>query len=140
MIAKGNEMPTFSFVIATRNRSPLLQHALQRALRQTVEEYEIVPSDICSNDAMPDGSVVLVEIERQTLSRVHPNGAVSVVTTLGGGPNGAAIGPDGGFSVVRLVAGALRNPRERFPELMRLKQRTAIASKKLGDFLAACTF
>src|SRR5215510_2811880 len=45
--------------------------------------------------AMPDGSVVLVEIERQTLSRVHPSGEVSVVATLGGGPNGAALGPDG---------------------------------------------
>jgi gluconolactonase len=45
--------------------------------------------------AMPDGSIILVEIERQTLSRVQPNGAVSVVATLGGGPNGAAIGPDG---------------------------------------------
>lgn len=45
--------------------------------------------------AMSDGSVVLVEIERQTLSRVSENGAVSVIATLGGGPNGAAIGPDG---------------------------------------------
>jgi gluconolactonase len=45
--------------------------------------------------AMPDGSVVLVEIERQTLSRVRPHGEVSVIAALGGGPNGAAIGPDG---------------------------------------------
>ena len=45
--------------------------------------------------AMPDGSVVLVEIERQTLSRVRPNGKVSVIADLSGGPNGAAIGPDG---------------------------------------------
>src|SRR5262249_48149464 len=45
--------------------------------------------------AMPDGSIVLVEIERQTLSRVRPNGVVSVLAVLGGGPNGAAIGPDG---------------------------------------------
>jgi gluconolactonase len=45
--------------------------------------------------AMPDGSIVLVEIERQTLSRVRPNGEVSVIAELGGGPNGAAIGPDG---------------------------------------------
>src|SRR5262245_45495870 len=36
--------------------------------------------------AFPDGSVVLVEIERQTLSRVQPGGAVSVIATLGGGP------------------------------------------------------
>jgi gluconolactonase len=45
--------------------------------------------------AMPDGSVVLVEIARGTLSRVSPDGAISVVADLGGGPNGAAIGPDG---------------------------------------------
>lgn len=45
--------------------------------------------------AMPDGSVVLVEIRRGTLSRVAPGGAVEVVAELGGGPNGAAIGPDG---------------------------------------------
>ena len=45
--------------------------------------------------AMPDGSVVLVEIARQTLSRVTPSGAVHVVATLGGGPNGAALGPGG---------------------------------------------
>ena len=43
---------------------------------------------------MPDGSVILVEIERGTLSRVH-NGSVEVIAELGGGPNGAAIGPDG---------------------------------------------
>ena len=45
--------------------------------------------------AMPDGSIVLVEIERQTLSRVQPNGAIEVIAELGGGPNGAAVGPDG---------------------------------------------
>jgi gluconolactonase len=45
--------------------------------------------------AMDDGSVVLVEIARGTLSRVWPNGGVDVIAELGGGPNGAAIGPDG---------------------------------------------
>ncbi len=45
--------------------------------------------------AMADGSVLLVEISRGTLSRVRPNGAIEVVAELGGGPNGAAIGPDG---------------------------------------------
>lgn len=45
--------------------------------------------------AMPDGSIILVEIERGTLSRVLPDGAISVIAHLGGGPNGAAIGPDG---------------------------------------------
>ena len=45
--------------------------------------------------AMADGSVVLVEIARQTLSRVDPDGSVEVIAHLGGGPNGAALGPDG---------------------------------------------
>ena len=45
--------------------------------------------------AMPDGSVILVEIERQTLSRVTPDGKIHVVATVGGGPNGAAMGPGG---------------------------------------------
>ncbi len=44
---------------------------------------------------MADGSVLLVEIARGTLSRVTPDGAVTVVAETGGGPNGAAIGPDG---------------------------------------------
>ena len=45
--------------------------------------------------AMPDGSVILVEIARGTLSRVIPDGTVEVVGECGGGPNGAACGPDG---------------------------------------------
>jgi gluconolactonase len=45
--------------------------------------------------AMADGSVILVEIERRTLSRVTPDGRIHVVAKLGGGPNGAAMGPDG---------------------------------------------
>ena len=45
--------------------------------------------------AMPDGSVILVEIARGTLSRVTPDGKIEVIAETGGGPNGAAIGPDG---------------------------------------------
>ena len=45
--------------------------------------------------AMPDGSVVLVEIERGTLLRIAPDGTKTVAAHLGGGPNGAAIGPGG---------------------------------------------
>lgn len=45
--------------------------------------------------AMPDGSVILVEIRRGTLTRILPDGSKRIVAELGGGPNGAAIGPDG---------------------------------------------
>jgi gluconolactonase len=45
--------------------------------------------------AMADGTVIVVEIKHQTLSRVHPDGRTDVIAALGGGPNGAAVGPDG---------------------------------------------
>ena len=45
--------------------------------------------------AMPDGSLLLVEIAAGTLTRITNEGKKETVATLGGGPNGAAIGPDG---------------------------------------------
>jgi gluconolactonase len=45
--------------------------------------------------AMSDGSVILTEIKGQRLTRVTPDGRKETVVETGGGPNGAAIGPDG---------------------------------------------
>lgn len=45
--------------------------------------------------ALDDGSVLVVEIKRGTLTRVKPDGKLQVIAETGGGPNGAAIGPDG---------------------------------------------
>lgn len=45
--------------------------------------------------ALPDGTLIVVEIERGTLTRIAADGTLSVIAEPGGGPNGAAIGPDG---------------------------------------------
>jgi gluconolactonase len=44
---------------------------------------------------MEDGSVLLVEIARGTLTRCWGDGRTEVVANIGGGPNGAALAPDG---------------------------------------------
>lgn len=49
--------------------------------------------------AMADGSVILTEIKAQRLSRITPDGLRETVVETGGGPNGAAIGPDGAIYV-----------------------------------------
>ena len=59
---------------------------------------EILASDLHFPEgpvAMEDGSVLFVEIAAGRLSRWKPGGAVETVATPGGGPNGAALGPDG---------------------------------------------
>ncbi|MBU3688492.1 MAG: SMP-30/gluconolactonase/LRE family protein, partial [Actinobacteria bacterium] len=45
--------------------------------------------------AMNDGSVVLVEMFGPRITRVWPDGRKETVAEIAGGPNGAAIGPDG---------------------------------------------
>jgi gluconolactonase len=45
--------------------------------------------------AMPDGSVILVEMFGPRITRVAPDGQKSTIAEVPGGPNGAAIGPDG---------------------------------------------
>src|SRR5690349_375352 len=49
--------------------------------------------------AMPDGSVVLVEMSGPRLTRVLPDGRTETIAEIPGGPNGAALGPNGLFYV-----------------------------------------
>jgi hypothetical protein len=46
--------PKFSIVMPTRNHAQYLPYALQSALQQTFDDYEIVVSDNCSTDATPE--------------------------------------------------------------------------------------
>lgn len=65
--------------------------------------------------ACADGSLLLVEVLGGRLSRIAPDGMRTTVAELGGGPNGAAIGPDGrcyvcnngGFAEMPLPGGAV---------------------------------
>lgn len=45
--------------------------------------------------AFDDGSVMVVEIAGERLTRVKADGSTEVVASIPGGPNGAAVGPDG---------------------------------------------
>lgn len=63
-------------------------------------------TEICSGLKFPegpvvmeDGSVIVVEIQSGNVTRVLPNGKKKVLASPGGGPNGAAIGPDGALYV-----------------------------------------
>ncbi len=45
--------------------------------------------------AMPDGSVLVSEIARGTITRIRPDGTTAIVAQPPGSPNGLAFGPDG---------------------------------------------
>ncbi|MDO8390959.1 MAG: SMP-30/gluconolactonase/LRE family protein [Actinomycetota bacterium] len=49
--------------------------------------------------AMADGSVIVVELNGDRITRVLPDGSTCTVAEVEGGPNGVAIGPDGALYV-----------------------------------------
>ena len=76
--------------------------------------------------AMPDGSVLVVEIVRGHISRVEADGTKTLVADTGGGPNGAAIGPDGALYVCN-NGGMLDGPRGQ-PGIQRVDLATGVSS------------
>ncbi len=79
--------------------------------------------------ALPDGSVLVVEIARRTLTRVAPDGTLEVIAELGGGPNGAALGPDGKVYVVN-NGGAFT-----FPERWQEEGKLGLPERYEGGFI-----
>lgn len=95
--------------------------------------------------AMADGSVVLVEIARGTLTRVWGQGKSEVIAQLGGGPNGAAIGPDGAVYVCNNGGfewheiGGLLLPGDQPGDYIGGRiQRVDLASGKVEDLYTEC--
>ncbi|MDB5485597.1 MAG: putative gluconolactonase precursor [Tardiphaga sp.] len=95
---------------------------------------------------MPDGSVILVEIRAQQLSRVYPDGRKEVVAKMPGGPNGAALGPDGklyvtnngGFGWMKTNHGMMPGTPEPHEYLGGSLQRVDLQSGKVETLFDAC--
>ncbi len=103
MGARGDDMTTI-------NRRGLLGLAVAtaavtvapRAARAAGKGLEVVAEGLLFPEgpiAMADGSIILVEMRAKTLTRITAKGQRQVIAELGGGPNGAAIGPDGAVYV-----------------------------------------
>lgn len=70
-----HKKPFFSIVMPTRNRAHLLRHALQSALDQTFDDYEIIVSDNCSQD---DTVRAVKELATSRVRYVRPNRPLSM--------------------------------------------------------------
>ena len=67
-----------------------------------MSQYEIIAEGLAFPEGpvvMADGSVILVEIHAGKVTRCWGAGRTETVAAPGGGPNGAAIGPDGALYV-----------------------------------------
>jgi gluconolactonase len=72
--------------------------------------------------AMRDGSVLVAEIGGGSIARVDRDGSVERIASIGGGPNGAAVGPDGALYVCN--NGGFRNENRIEPCIQRVDLET----------------
>ncbi|OAI39130.1 hypothetical protein AYO38_08160 [bacterium SCGC AG-212-C10] len=67
-------------------------------------DYRVVTTGLAFPEGpleLPGGDILVTEIRTGVLTRVTPDGTKSTFATTGGGPNGAAIGPDGAIYVAQ---------------------------------------
>ena len=68
-------------------------------IERVLEDVEVIATGLEFPEgpvALEDGSLLVVEIEGGRLTRIEPaDGSKETIADLGGGPNGAAVGPDG---------------------------------------------
>jgi gluconolactonase len=76
------------------SRVPIANHDNQEVLMSALVEVASGLSFPEGPIAMPDGTVILVEMFGPRLTRVHPDGTKETIATIPGGPNGAAMGPN----------------------------------------------
>jgi gluconolactonase len=72
--------------------------SLIKKTREAMSVFETIATGLRFPEGpvcMPDGSVILVELEAGRITRVASDGSLSVIATPGGGPNGLALGPHG---------------------------------------------
>jgi gluconolactonase len=97
--------------------------------------------------AMPDGTVLLVEMFGPRVTRVHRDGTVEALAEVAGGPNGAAIGPDGAlylcnnggcFTEVDLGGMVLPGPFDPAKYIGGRIQRLDLGTGELRDLYTEC--
>jgi len=93
------------------------------------------------------GAVVEMEaagIASRATALGAPFYCVRVVTDLAGedmaNDFNRALRGDGHFATMNILAGTLRKPLVRLPELFRLRRRCVLAARVLGEFIADCRF
>jgi gluconolactonase len=91
--APGIQQADTTLVNAIASQAPLMHESEHAAsnLREIARDLRFPEGPV----AMSDGTILVVEIERGCLTRVTSGMRPVVVAQLGGGPNGAALGPDG---------------------------------------------
>jgi adenosylhomocysteine nucleosidase len=137
-------------ILAGSRTFPALQPAASRQHHSGVVcSLDHVAQTAGEKRRLHSGGASVVEMEAGGVAeRAHARGlpfyCIRVVTDLAGedmaNDFNRALRPDGHFATIEILRGALRNPLVRLPELIRLRNRCALAARVLGDFIADCRF